>query len=276
MPALIKALHKSGLREVSYHADSLAAAAKFEARAGVYTVSNTVNRTQTLLFDAHLDRLVDSARREGIPLRFDRKSLRVALREMILESGFGDARFRISVAAAQPKALILSIEPYHPPTDDLIQQGVRCNTSSRLARHNPGAKSSDWMHRRRGLETDRPAGLYETFLLDNEGAILEGLGSNFYAIVGGELHTAGSGVLAGIARRIVLDVCTGIIPARQIAPKLRDLARFDEAFLSSSSRGIIPVVEINGQKIGAGLPGATTRQLRGAYQHWVAAHREEL
>ncbi|MCY4146712.1 MAG: hypothetical protein OXF90_09650, partial [Chloroflexi bacterium] len=88
MPAIIKRLNPSSLREVSYHADSLAGAAEFESRDGVYTVSNTVNHTQTLLFDAHLDRLVDSARREGIPLELDRQGLRAALRQMILESGF--------------------------------------------------------------------------------------------------------------------------------------------------------------------------------------------
>ncbi len=276
MPAIIKRLGQSGLREADYHADSLAAAAEFESRAGVYTVSNTVNRTQTLLFDAHMERLADSARREGIPLKFERQQLRLALRQMIIESGFGDVRFRISVPAAQPQELILSIEPHAPPADMLIQRGVRCNTSSLLARHNPAAKSSDWMHRRRSLETARPASLYETFLLDAQGAILEGLGSNFYAIIDGELRTAGSGVLAGIARQIVIAVCAGIVPMQQIAPTLRDLPRFDEAFLSSSSRGIIPVVEIDGIAIGAGEPGEKTRQLRDAYQRWVAAHLEEL
>ena len=276
MPAIIKRLSQGGLREVNYHADSLAAAAQFEARAGVYTVSNTLNRTQTLLFDAHLERLVDSARREGIPLQIDRQQLRSALRQMIIESGFGDVRFRISAPAAQPNELLLSIEPYAPPAEGLIQRGVRCDTSSLLARHNPAAKSSDWMHRRRHLQTARPADLYETFLLDAQGAVLEGLGSNFYAIIGGELRTAGSGVLAGISRRIVIAVCAGIVPLQQIAPNLGDLPRYEEAFLSSSSRGIIPVVEIDGEAIGAGEPGETTLLLREAYQRWVAAHLEEL
>ena len=276
MPTIIKVLSQSGLRDVDYRANSLAAAAEFESRAGVYTVSHTLYRTQTLLFNAHLERLEDSARREGIPLQFDRQQLRSALRKMIIESGFGDVRFRISAPAAQPDTMILSIEPYMPPADELIERGVRCNTSSQLVRHNPAAKSSDWMHRRRSLETGRPASMYETFLLDAEGAVLEGLGSNFYAIIGSELRTAGSGVLAGISRRIVIEVCAGIVPLRQIAPNLRDLPRCDEAFLSSSSRGIIPVVEIDGATIGAGLPGETTGQLRAAYQRWVAAHLEEL
>ena len=276
MPALIKRLTTRGLVDVDYAADSLSQAAQYEARAGVYTVGNTLNRTQTLLFDAHLDRLEDSARRQDIPLRYNRQQLRSALREMILASGFGDARFRISVPAASPDELLLSIEPYAPPSAALLRQGARCNTSSLLARQNPAAKSNDWMHRRKLLETDRPKHIVETFLVNAKGEILEGLGSNFYAVIEGELRTAGSGVLAGISRRIVFSIGADVLPLRLDAPRLDELALFSEAFFSSSSRGIIPVVEIDGRRIGKGAPGEMTRQLRAAYQRWVAANLAEL
>ena len=115
MPAIIKRLTATGLADVDYRATSLDAAAEFEPRFGVYTVSNTRNRTQTLLLDAHLDRLEDSARREGFAFRCDRARLRQALRRMIEESGYGDARFRISVPGHRPSETLLSIEPYQPP-----------------------------------------------------------------------------------------------------------------------------------------------------------------
>ena len=69
MPAIVKRLTAAGLADVDYAAASLDEAAAFEPRHGVYTVSNTHRRTQTLLLDAHLDRLEDSARREGFALR---------------------------------------------------------------------------------------------------------------------------------------------------------------------------------------------------------------
>ena len=276
MPALIKRLTSRGLVDVDYAADSLSQAAQYEARAGVYTVSNTLNHTQTLLFDAHLERLEDSARREGIPLRYDRKQLRSALREMILAAGYGDVRFRISVCAASPADMLLSIEPYAPPAESLLRLGARCNTSSLLARQNPAAKSNDWMHRRKTLESDRPAHIVETFLVNARGEILEGLGSNFYALIRGELRTAGKGVLAGISRQIVYAVSADMLPLRLDAPRMDELPIISEAFFSSSSRGIIPVVEIDGVAIGKGAPGETTGQLRAAYQRWVAANLAEL
>ncbi len=275
MPAIIKRLTAQGLLDVAYAANSLGEAALYEARQGVYTVSNTSNSTQTLLLGAHLDRLEDSARRENIPLKYDRQQLRAALRRMILDSGYDDARFRISVSAAAPSELLLSIEPFLPPAPTLIEQGTRCITASEV-RHNPAAKTSDWMHLRVSLVAARQKEIYETFLVDARGCILEGLSSNFFAIQNAELRTADDGMLAGIARKVVLQICQGILPVKREAPRVGEISDFSEAFLTSSSRGIIPVVELDGVMIGAGKVGTKTLALRDAYQHWVGEHLEEL
>jgi len=275
MPAIIKRLTKQGTVAVDSDARSLQEAAALEPRDGVYTVSNTYRRTKTLLLDAHLDRLDDSARRQGFALGYDRKLLRQALRKMIMESGYCDARFRLSVSAQAPDEALMSIEPFQAPASDWIQAGVRCITSN-VARHNPAAKSSDWMHRRRALEAARPAGIFETFLLDRSGRLLEGSSSNVYVILDDELLTAASGILAGVSRMILLAVCEKIVPLRLEAPNIADIVRFKEVFLTSSSRGLIPVVELDGEAIGDGCVGATTLALRSAYQAWVEAHLEEL
>lgn len=276
MPALVKRLTPGGLADASYVAKNLRDAAQYEPVEGVYTVSNTYNSTQTLLLDAHLDRLEDSASRQGAALQLDRSRLRRALRQMIVTSGYSDVRFRISAPANTPGELLLSIEPFQPPAPHVINTGVRCLTSAAAERDNPASKSSAWMHQREALLATMPAGIYEVFLLDSGGGILEGLTSNFYAIKDGELLTGDDGVLAGISRIIVRKVCPGIIPLRWHTPPLDDLPRFSEAFLSSSSRGIIPVVEIDGLTIGAGKVGSITRKLRIAYDRWAADNLEEL
>lgn len=276
MPAIVKRLTAAGLLDVDYAAESLDAAAEFEPRHGVYTVSNTYHRTQTLLLNAHLDRLEDSARREGFAIRCDRQRLRQALRRIIEESAYDDARFRISAPGDSPGELLLSIEPFQPPSPAVIRQGVRCATSAEVARLNPASKASEWMHIRKQLAAARRPEIYETFIVDADGRILEGLSSNFYAIEGGELRTAGARVLAGISRQVVIETCAAIIPLRLEAPMRANIARFSEAFLTSSSRGIIPVVEIDGVRVGGGSPGKITGQLRAAYERWVADHLEEL
>ncbi|MCU0511773.1 MAG: aminotransferase class IV [Anaerolineae bacterium] len=276
MPARIAILTPEGLQPAPYHADSLKAAAAYEPEQGIYTVTNTFQRTQVLKLDAHLDRLEDSARRAGIALALDRPRLRAALREMIAAADFGDVRFRITVSAAQPQHFILTLEPFQPVAPALIAQGVRAITAANSARHNAAAKTTDWMHARAALEAAMPPGIYDTFLLDADGYVLEGLASNVYGVLAGELRTAGAGVLPGIAQQIVLAVAPPRLPVRREAFHVREVARLEEAFLTSSSRGIIPVVEIDGQRIGAGVPGPHTLALRQAYQDWLHRHLEEL
>lgn len=273
-PCFIRRLTPDGLQTVPYTAGSLAEAARFEPGEGVYTVTNTYHTFRVLKFDAHLSRLEESARREGIPLRLDRRALRAALREMIGQAGYGDTRFRITVPRADPDTLILSLEPFQPPPPEVYEQGVRCVTLPDSARQNPISKNVAWMHERERLVL--PPGIYTGLLLDADGFILEGLSSNFYAVQDGQLYTAGAGVLPGIAQQIVFAVAPGVLPLCLEPVNVRDVPRLDEAFITSSSRGIVPVVEIDGLAVGAGRPGIYTQALWAAYRDWVVRHLEEL
>lgn len=276
MPTLIYKLTSDGLLPVDYTAASLAEAAQYEPDEGVYTVANTFNTYQTLKFEAHLDRLEDSARRADIPLMLDRLALKAALRQMIIEAGFGSVRFRVTVPKATPDQFILTIEPFSPPSQQIKEDGVHCITVGQHARQNAAAKTTDWMHARKALSDAMPEGIYDTFLLDDDGFLLEGLGSNFYAILDDELRTADSGVLLGIAQQIVFEVAPSVLPMKKEAVHIDDLPRFQEAFLTSSSRGIIPVIEIDGVAIGDGVRGEYTKQLQQAYDKWVDEHLTEL
>jgi branched-chain amino acid aminotransferase len=276
MPCLIRLLTPDGLHPAPYSADSLADAEKHEPHDGVYTITNTFRATQVLKLDAHLDRMENSARLAGIPLLLDRPRLRAALRGMILESGFGDVRFRVTAPAHDPALLILSIEPFHPPAPAVYRDGVRVVTVPGAHRDNPGAKTSGWLHDRKAIEAAFPAGVYTGILLGEHDALLEGMSSNFYAIMDGALHTAVDGVLPGISQQIVLEVAPTVLPVQTIPVTLADLPRVQEAFITSASRGIMPVVHIDDTVLGDGAPGPYTLRLRDAYQAWVDAHLEEI
>jgi branched-subunit amino acid aminotransferase/4-amino-4-deoxychorismate lyase len=272
-PTFIKLLTSTDLRDVDYHAESLGAASQYEPD-GIYTVTNTYHTFQTLKLDAHLDRMEDSARREGIPLDLDRKRLRQALRQMIAEADYGDVRFRVTVPRHQPDQFIITMEPFTPPAPAIINAGVRCVTAPGLLRRNPSAKTTDWMTNRSDFQL--PEGIYEGLLVADDHRILEGFGSNFYAILENELRTAGEDVLPGIAQQVVFTVAPPIILLRRDAVHLEDLPRLEEAFITSSSRGIIPVIQIDDQLIGDGAPGTRTMTIRRAYNKWVEAHLETL
>ncbi|HVU12551.1 MAG TPA: aminotransferase class IV [Phototrophicaceae bacterium] len=275
-PCRINVLTPDGVKSVEYRADSLAEAAHYEPRDGVYTITNTYGTTKVLKLDAHLDRLEQSARLAGIPLRLDRPKLRAALRQMIIDAKYGDVRFRITAPKDDPACLILSIEPFKPQPPEVYTAGVRCVTVPGSARHNPAAKTTGWMHDREAVEKSLPPGVYTGLLLSKTGDLLEGISSNFYAILRGELRTAGKDVLGGIAQQIVFEIAPSVLPLRKEAVNSVDIPSLDEAFLTSSSRAIVPVIAIDGITIGSGKPGKKTQKLREQYQVWVDTHLEVL
>jgi len=272
----IRILTPDGLKPADYTATSLADAGQYEPNDGIYTVTNTYNTFQTLKFDAHLDRMEDSARRANIPLMLERARLKAALRGMIADAGMGDVRFRITVSRAQPENFIITLEPYTPPAKTLVENGARVMTVPNSARQEASAKTTDWMHQRKAISAAMPEGVYDAILLDADGYLLEGLGANFYAIHAGELHTAADGVLPGIAQQIVFEIAPAIVPLKKQPVHQADIPALQEAFITSSSRGIIPVVEIDGHMLGDGKPGPLTTQLRAAYRAWVDDHLQDL
>ncbi|MFN8380021.1 MAG: aminotransferase class IV [Anaerolineae bacterium] len=275
MPTLIRVLSSTGLEPAPYTADSLLDAASQEPE-GVYTITSTFERTKVLKMDAHLNRLEDSAQREGIVLALDRPRLRAALRQLIEEAGYGDVRFRVTVPRSTPSNLILSCEPFKPLPAAVYEQGVRVVLIHGAVRQNPAAKTTDWMVDRQAIEAALPEGIFTGILVGEGGELLEGLSSNFYAILAGELWTAGAGVLPGIAQQTVLEVAPDVLPVHRAPPLAADVPRMAEAFLTSASRGIVPIVQIDDHVLGNGRPGPLTQTLRERYQAWAAAHLEEL
>ena len=72
------------------------------------------------------------------------------------------------------------------------------------------------------------------------------------------------------------EIAEGIISVKHSAPHLGDIPHFNEAFLTSSSRGIIPVIEINNMPIGDNHVGIMTKRLQGAYQVWLNNNLKSL
>jgi branched-chain amino acid aminotransferase len=105
-------------------------------------------------------------------------------------------------------------------------------------------------------------------LLDDRGHLCEGLGSNIFLVRDGALLTPRERmVLPGISRAVVIELAERLaIPCREADLDLYDAATADEAFLTSTSLCLCPVVQVNGQPVGDGRPyGPVTRRLTDAY-----------
>ena len=105
-------------------------------------------------------------------------------------------------------------------------------------------------------------------LLDENGNLTEGRGSNLFLVKDGVVSTPqGQFVLEGITRGVVMDLATGLdFPVAEQDLDLFDAYTADEAFLTSTSLCICPVSSVNGAEIGkGGVPGPITQRLMAAF-----------
>jgi branched-chain amino acid aminotransferase len=83
-------------------------------------------------------------------------------------------------------------------------------------------------------------------------------------------------VLGGISQSIVFEIAPDRLPVVTVPIHVSDIPQVEEAFITSSSRGIVPVVEIDGHVFGEGSPRAMTQTLMKRYDAWVNEHLEDL
>jgi branched-chain amino acid aminotransferase len=130
-----------------------------------------------------------------------------------------------------------------------------------VVRANPQAKDTRFLPAAQQAYARLPPGAHEGLLLSEDGRLLEGLSSNFFAIQEGQLYTEEEQALHGITRSLVLEVAGPGLPLAGRAPRADELGRTSEAFLTSASRGVLAVVRVDDVVIGEGHPGAATLEL---------------
>ncbi|HEU0234913.1 MAG TPA: aminotransferase class IV [Candidatus Limnocylindrales bacterium] len=243
--------------------------------------------------DAHLDRLRHSAAGLGIALGDD-ASARIAagIADLLVAEGHdgpdGDASIRVTVTrgAFRGRGLLPTDEtvaptiaiqawPVVPPPAGHLETGLHLVASSiRRDPDNPLAalkttSRADFVHAR--LEA-RAAGADDAVFLTLAGHLSEATSANLFVIRDGRLATPGldCAILPGTTRSWILGWAArvGLQPSEGRLT-VADLRGADEAFLSSSVAGILPVTRFDGRPIGDGRPGPWTRRARADREAYV-------
>lgn len=242
---------------------------------GVYSIARTFAHNKFLRLDHHLARTVKSMRMLGWDYQLDELRLRQAIHTLCTAFPAPEMRVRIDVLAEPALALgadsreLIALAPFLPLPAEFYAQGVAVDFATGLKRGNPLIKTADFAEARKHIELG--AGSYEALLVEPNGDILEGTNSNFYGVRAGALYTAGQGVLEGITRAIILDLARALpMPVHTIPINVAAVDQLDEAAISSSSRGLLSVVQIGDTQIGNGRPGPYTERLMAAYNEFVA------
>lgn len=243
---------------------------------GGYTTFRTFGSNRVMQFDSHIARLEETARLAGKPVALPPEDVRAALRKALEHFPAAEKRVRITLDLEQQTGSVyIAVEELHVPSLTDYQQGVR--TVTRQAhRENPKAKLTNFINTAGSIRRDLPPGVNEALMVD-DGLILEGLTSNFFAILDGELWTAEEGVLSGLTRALVLEEAAAASLMVRLRPvAVADLPRVQEAFITSASRAVLPVVQVDDQIIGSGSPGTVTLDLLDRYQALIEAETEAI
>src|SRR3990172_88230 len=157
-------------------------------------------------------------------------------------------------APSPPPRLFVPVDPFTPLRPEVYTQGVACVTVD-VRRDNPEAKDTRFIAAATDAYAHLPAGVEEGLLLGEEGEVLEGLSSNFLAVLDGVLRTEDARALPGVTRALVLELAAMRLPVVRRAVRRDELPRLSEAFITSVSREVLPVVRIDGQPVGDGHAG---------------------
>lgn len=127
-------------------------------------------------------------------------------------------------------------------------------------------KNFNWMDMQRGLFQALDRGAQQAVLCTPAGLLAEGPGFNVFLIKNKQLQTPKGNMLEGITRQTVFDLAKEIgVPCTAADLRPEALREADEAFLSSTAGGIMPVTQIDGKPLGNGAPGILTTELRQRY-----------
>lgn len=245
---------------------------------GAYTTFRTFQHAKVLHLEDHLRRLEETARLDRQPIELDHLHIRRMLR-LAVESYPVDRELRLRLLIdleTQPGTTYLLAEHLHLPGADDYRAGVKVITCN-FERANPRAKLTRTMVGATQFRQALPGDVNEALMVDASGLIGEGLSSNFFAVKNDILWTAETGVLAGITRQLVLQAAdrTGI-PVCRDRLSVTELPNIQEAFITSSSRAVLPVRQVDEQIIGAGVPGPVTRRLAAEYERLIAQEIESI
>jgi len=225
-------------------------------------------------FDEHIDRFYRSMELIGHPISEDALS-KEALKKIVMEKldagaalgykPYAFAKIRITFLLSSGGNLEIDVQKADQRKGPKYDQGVGM-VSFQAERENPEAKQQNLKGQNAAMKHAKDHDAEDALLIDKNGYITEGSTSNVFFVIKGVLVTPSidSGILHGTKRLEVMDLIKKQklsveerkIKAGEVLNKLQDVS---EMFLTSSIRGVMPVTNIDGKRVGKGRVGEMTK-----------------
>lgn len=256
----------------------------------------TVSRGSYFRLEEHLERMEDSCNRFGLKSPYTKSETTKILTNLVKKVGTKDAYVWWCVTRGLSKKgasdltdstrfdnqFYAYVVPYRFIADDDVRsRGMNIIISSQYVRIppksvDPSAKNFHWMDLQLSLFEAGRHGADLSVLCDIDGNLTESPGANIFIVKNGELYTPDSGCLLGITRRSVIEIAQELnIPVHigKVTPQF--LLDADEAFITSSAGGVMPVTYVNGISLtDDGCPGSVSINIHNLYweKRWSGWH----
>ena len=234
---------------------------------GVCDIMRTYNGRPYFL-NEHLLRLEHSAHKVGLSFPWTQEELKeIVLQTLGLDQGIAESNIRIVVTGGSSPdfftpmgtpRLIVMVTPIKKLPLFWYANGVKIITI-RQERQVPDAKVTSYIQAAIALKKAEEENAVEAIYVNKKNQALEGTTSNLFAFFKDLLVTPGQGVLKGITRSVILSLGHQLFNVEERPLELEKLLQADEVFITGTNKGVVPVIQIDGNLIGQGKPGKNTK-----------------
>jgi branched-chain amino acid aminotransferase len=244
--------------------------------------------------DAHLDRLIDSAKylaiappdhaalKDAVLLTARRNDLREGYLRIVLSRGAGPVGIRNMEKLGAPTLVVIAQRETRAARAGIYEHGLKAVVSS--VRRVPSecvdgkAKTCNYVNNILAFLEARHAGADTAILLDVDGFVAEGYAANLFAVRRGVVGTPALGsILNGITRQTMLRLCAQLsIPCEETRLTPHDLYCADELFETGSLAEVKPITSLAGRMVGSGSPGPITKKLHSALRELMDGGAESV
>ena len=248
---------------------------------GIYEVV-AISGGRLIDAELHWQRLERSLREMRITAPMSRAALGHVIAEVIRRNRVADGIVYLQITRGVaprdhlfPKktrpAVVVTVKRTKPADPKLVARGVDVISLPDIRWGRCDIKSLSLLPNVMAKQAAKEQGAYEAFLVDQAGNVTEGSSTNAWIVSAkGILVTrkAGPEILNGVTRLAVLALAKAEkMKIEERSFSLKEAVKAKEAFITSTTNFVMPVVRIDGKAIGGGKPGPFARKLR---EHYIA------
>jgi D-alanine transaminase len=249
---------------------------------GVYEVIRVYNGIPFMLKE-HLERLVISSKAIKLPITETVDDFKRLIIEAVERSQLKDCNVYLQItrgiAVRQhlfpdvPVSITMTVRPTKALSEEVRQKGESAIFHEDERWANCYIKSLNLLPNILAKQTASESGCFEAILLRN-GYVTEGTSSNVFIVKGTKVYTTplSKHILHGITRLAVSNI-TQILKIELIENNFtkEELLEADEVFITSTTSEVLPIVRVDDQEIGNGIPGEMTKRIYQQFMKEVAS-----